>query len=418
MTKIKTAVIGTGISGLSAAYCLSKTDDITVFEKKDYAGGHARTVSADVDGRNVAVDTGFIVFNKENYPNFLKMITHLSVPFVKSNMSFGASVNHGAIEYCSHHIFAQKRNIFRLSFWRMLFDIVKFNKKSHAYLKGEDHDMTLGQYLDEINMGAWFRKYYLQAMGAAIWSSSTDFICQYPARTFLQFFYNHGLLRTDNHLQWYTIEGGSKNYVARLTDGIKDRIKFNCGVASVTRKNGRVMITDEHGQIYEFDRVVFGSHADQTVRMISDLSDQEREILSAFQYQKNETVLHSDLDFMPRRKKAWASWVYLTDQKQERDHVSLSYWMNNLQPLDTDRAILNTMNPTTQPKDNTVYDRYRFSHPLFNNQTDRNQKRIKEIQGAGNYWYCGAWQGYGFHEDGLKSAVDMLRVMGEKIPWE
>ncbi len=418
MTKTKTAIIGSGISGLGAAYCLSKTDDITVFEKKSYTGGHARTVDVK-DGQNVIpVDTGFIVFNKQNYPNFLKLLNYFDVPYAKSNMSFGVSIGRGAVEYCSKHILAQKRNLLRPAFWRMLADIIKFNKKSHAFIDGPASDISLGEYLDQINMGPWFRNYYIQAMGAAIWSSSTQSILDYPAKTFLQFFNNHGLLATDNHLQWYTILGGSRSYVEKLKDSINQNIKLNCGVSEVSRQDNKVIILDEHGVSHEFDRVVFASHADQTVAMADDLSARELEILSAFKYQRNKTVLHSDHSFMPKRKKAWASWVYLSEGLKGDARVSLTYWMNNLQPLNTSLPILNTMNPDLDPDESTVQDRCEFSHPLFNHDAVENQHKINDIQGLGNYWYCGAWQGYGFHEDGLKSALEMVRKMGGRIPFD
>jgi len=417
----KIAIIGTGISGLGTAYLLNPHHDITLYEKNPYVGGHSRTIDAKTSDGDIPVDTGFIVFNYRNYPLLTGLFTHLNVPVAKSDMSFGVSINHGWMEYGTQrlsHVLAQKRNLFRPDFWRMVFDILRFNKQAKSYLES-DPQLTLEQCLQRLGMGEWFRQYYLLAMGGAIWSTPLADMLKFPASNFIRFFENHGLLTVNEQPQWYTVEGGSREYVKRLTAPFNDRIRVNSGVVKVIREAGSVRVVDSQGRIERYDEVVFACHADQALAMIEEPGDEEKRILSAFKFQPNRAVLHSDLSFMPKNRKAWASWVYLSENKSDQSpQVSLSYWMNNLQPLKTSQPLIVTLNPGREPRPDLVYNDYWFEHPLFDEPAIRAQSEISGIQGKNLFWFCGAYQRYGFHEDGLASAVSMAQAMGIEKSWK
>ncbi len=415
---MKIAIIGTGISGLGAAYLLAPDHDVTLYEKNTYIGGHSRTIDVPTGDTKTPVDTGFIVFNNWNYPNILGLFKELDVPFQKSDMSFGVSIDNAWLEYGSKGMFAQKKNLVRPSYYKMLTDVLRFNKQALAYIE-KDADITLQECLNALNMGDWFRRYYLLAMGAAIWSCPVDTIMKFPARTFLQFFKNHGLLSVNNRPQWHTVTGGSREYVVRLIESYKEKIKLNCGVQSVTKIDGGVFIRDEQGGETIYDQVVFSCHADQALNMIEGAGSEQTSVLGAFDYQNNEIIVHSDTSFMPQNRKCWASWVYLSESKEDKsDTVSLSYWMNNLQGLDPDYPIIVTLNPGRRPKENLIMDEHTFSHPIFDLKAIKAQAKIKDIQGKNGMWFCGAYQRYGFHEDGLLSAVNVAKSMGANIPWE
>jgi predicted NAD/FAD-binding protein len=411
---MRIAIIGGGISGLGAAYMLYPHHDITVYEANDYPGGHSRTI--EVNG--TPVDTGFIVFNYRNYPFLTSLFDYLDVAVEKSDMSFGASVSDGFLEYGSKGIFAQKRNLLRPQFWRMIFDIIRFNKKAAQYLD-DDRNVSLETCLQELNMGNWFKKYYLQAMGAAIWSCSVETILKFPAKTFIRFFENHGLLTINDHPQWYTVTGGSRAYVKKLTDSFAHTLRLNSPVISVERKADGVAVTDKNGDVEIYDEVVFGCHADQALAMIKNPSDEEQKTLSAFTYQENTVVVHSDDSFMPKVKSAWASWVYLSESEDDKNEsVSLTYWMNNLQNIDKGNPIFVTLNPGRMPAKDKIYDTHKFTHPVFDAPAVNAQKNIDSINGADRLWFCGAYQRYGFHEDGFMSAVNIVKKMGLNLPWE
>lgn len=416
---MKIAIIGSGISGLGCAYLLNQDHDITVYEKNDYIGGHSRTVDIQVDEATVPVDTGFIVFNYRNYPNLTGLFEHLNVLVEKSDMSFGVSIDNGWLEYGTRRpldIFAQKGNLLRPKFWKMLADIIKFNAKAKGYLES---DLSLGQCLDELKSGSWFREYYLLAMGASIWSTPTGGMLGFPASAFIRFFDNHGLLTLNDQPQWHTVKGGSKEYVKLLTASFEDKIKLGCGVEKVIRKKDHIELIDSHGKKQKYDQVIFACHSDQAMTILDSPTKDEREIIGAISYQPNEMVLHSDTSFMQRSKNSWSSWVYLSESRKDNSNsVSLSYWMNNLQPLATEKPIIVTLNPGRQPNPDTVYDRYTFHHPVFDEKAVEAQGKLDTIQGADRIWYTGAWQRYGFHEDGLLSAVNVAQKMGVKIPWK
>lgn len=419
-TRKKIAIIGTGISGLGAASLLYPYHDIRIYEKNNYIGGHSRTVEANTSGGAVPVDTGFIVFNKRNYPLLTRLFEHLQVPIAKSDMSFGASINNGWLEYGTQktvNMLAQKRNIFRPEFWGMIADILKFNKRAREYLF-KDSSYSLGDCLDDLQLRPWFRQYFLLPMGGAIWSTPLEKMLEFPASTFIRFFENHGLLTVDDHPQWYTVRGGSREYIKRLIEPFKQHIYLNCGIHEVRRYGDSVIVEDVHGERNVFDEVVFACHADQALNMIADANAHEQKILSAFKYQPNRAVLHSDISFMPKRRAAWASWVYLSKGKSHgNSSMSLSYWMNNLQPLQTKQPLIVTLNPGHEPYANLVHDDFMFEHPVFDKAAIDNQANIDAIQGHNHLWFCGAYQRHGFHEDGLNSAVKMAERMGISPSW-
>lgn len=414
---MKIAIIGTGISGLGAAYLLHGQHDITVYEPNAYIGGHSRTIDVRDGQGTVPVDTGFIVFNHRNYPHLTGLFKHLDVETIPSNMSFGASIANGWMEYGSMGMFAQKENLLRPSFWGMLKDILRFNRQALSFIKGQP-EITLRQCLEQMKMGDWFRRYYLQAMGAAIWSCSVETILDYPAQTFLRFFENHGLLTVKQQPQWHTVKGGSREYVAKIISGFHERIRLSCAATHVKRSESSIVVTDSFGGQENFEQVIFACHADQALRLLDKADQTEREILGAFGYQKNKVIVHNDVSFMPRHKKCWSSWVYLSEgEKDQNAVVSLSYWMNNLQGLKTDKPLIITLNPGRRPAENLILDEHEFDHPVFTLAAINAQRRINEIQGRGGIWHCGAYQRYGFHEDGLMSTVAVAQKLGAKVPW-
>lgn len=417
---MKIAVIGGGITGMGLAYCLNSKHDVTLYEKENYIGGHSRTLDVDTPQGPVAVDTGFIVFNYRSYPNLSALFDHLEVPVAKSDMSFGVSINNGWLEYGTRqpiNLFSQFRNVFRPAYWGMLHDISVFNRKAKSYV-AKNGDVSLGRCLDELKLGAWFRNYYLLAMGGAIWSTSLRQMEQFPAHTLIRFFDNHGLLTVTDHPQWYTVQGGSREYVKRLTRSFQNKIRVNCPVQSVRRGGNSVEVTDNHGQTDHYDQVVFACHSNQILPTLDNFSAAEADILGSIAYQPNLVVLHRDRSFLPKRRSAWSSWVYLAEHQQDSaPTVSLSYWMNNLQPLGVDTPLIVTLNPARPPDPDLVYDQHMFEHPYFDEAAIRAQQRVDEIQGKDRIWFCGAWQRFGFHEDGLVSAMNVARKLGCEPPW-
>lgn len=434
---MKIAVIGSGISGLSAAYMLCREHDVTLFEKNDYLGGHTRTVTArPAPGIEIPVDTGFIVFNYRNYPLLAQLFAELDVPVHKSDMSFGLTAGDGWLEYGTPkpwNVFAQKRNLARPAFWNLIGDVRKFFRDAPSYLEGganhtpENGGPTLGECLDDMQMGDWFRRYFLLPMGSAIWSCPVDTMLDFPAAGFLRFFHNHGLLSATGQPQWYTVTGGAREYVHRLMSGFGGKIVHQ-GAARVERTEHAygtgIFVTAGNGARYAFERVVLACHADQALALIEAPTDAEREILSSFRFQKNRTVLHGDVSFMPKRRAAWSSWTYLIDGDGSGvggaadQNVTMSYWMNRLQSLDARYPLIETLNPVRPPDPALVYDEFEFDHPIFDAAAIAAQSRIMDIQGVHNTWYCGAWQRNGFHEDGLWSAVRVAAALDASPDWK
>ncbi len=417
------AIIGTGISGLGSAYMLQDKYNVTVYEKNDYIGGHTRTVNINTKDGVVPVDTGFIVFNHNTYPNLTALFNKLDVRTNKSLMSFGVSVNNGWLEYGSQtlaNVFAQKKNLLSLKYLKFIKDIMTFNHYSQSLLSTNkiNPSMTLSDYLQELKVSKWFIDYYILAMGAAIWSSPIEKMQAFPAESFIRFFNNHGLLATSGQPQWHTVDGGSKTYINKILDNLKAEIKLNTGVSKVVRNNGKVTITDNNGEVNDYDHVIFASHSDQTLSMLDDVTDAEFEVLSQIKYQKNRMVLHSDESFMPKNRKAWSSWIYLSENKKdEGETIALSYWMNNLQKLNTDQSMIVTLNPSREPSLSLKHDEYIFDHPVFDKDAIEAQKLLPEIQGKQNTWFTGAYWAYGFHEDGLKSAINVAKSLGVEPSW-
>lgn len=416
---MKVVIIGSGISGLGAAYLLNEAGhDVRIYEKNNYIGGHSRTIEVNIGGKKIPVDTGFIVFNYRNYPNLTGMFKHLNVVVEKSDMSFGASIANGWFEYGTQNVsnvFTQKENVLRPQFWKMIYDILKFNRNAKKYIES---DLTLGQCLEELGMGEWFKHYYLLAMGGAIWSTPMKGMLDFPARAFIRFFDNHGLITINDQPQWYTVTGGSREYVKKLTASFKDKIKLNCGASKVERNNGKITVHDTNGGSEEFDNIIFACHSDQAIRLLQDPTDQEKKIIGAIKYQPNNIIVHSDESFMPKRKGAWASWVYLSEGKQDSNNsISLSYWMNRLQNIESVKPIIVTLNTSRKPNPQLVHDQHVFEHPVFDEAAISAQDKVDSIQGQNNTWYCGAYLKYGFHEDGFSSAVKVAQKLGVNIPW-
>ncbi len=415
---MKIAIIGSGIAGMGISYILNQNHEITLFEKESRIGGHSRTLEIDYFDKKIAVDTGFIVFNYKNYPHLSALFKRLGVDVQESNMSFGISINDGWLEWSAQDIFTlfgQKRNFLRPQFYGMIRDILKFFKAAKSL--DLSSEMTLGELLKKMKMGQWFQEYFILPMGGAIWSCSSQTMLDFPAQTFIKFFNNHGLLSITDQPQWHTVKGGSQEYVKKLCAGFGDKIIVDSEIIAVTRQNNKVQITDKNNVTREFDKAVFACHANQSLRIIKDLSAKEESVLRDFKYQKNVAYLHRDESLMPKRKSCYASWVYMQNNQQNSDSVSVSYWMNNLQNIDKNYPLFVTLNPPTQPAKDKVFDEHIFYHPIFDKGAIAAQAELPSIQGLGNIFYCGAYQRYGFHEDGLLSAVNVAKIMGENIPW-
>lgn len=410
---MKIAIVGSGIAGLTAAYSLHPRHDIEIFERNDYIGGHARTIDVRLpDGRVQPVDTGFIVLNDRNYPLLLRLFAQTGVAIENSDMSFGVSIDNGEVEYSSSNLFAQPENMTRPAFWEMLVDIMRFNRTAPRYLN--DPDKTLGEAVAELNGGTWFRDYYLHAMGAAIWSCSRKTIAKFPAASFVRFFAHHGLLTVFKQPQWHTVTGGSRAYVAKVTASFRDRIRLSCAIVRIERHENGVTLYDAQGGMHHADKVILACAADQALAMLDGADERETATLGAFTTQSNRIVVHGDVRLMPKRRAAWASWIYLRDHAGS---VAVSYWMNHLQNFDKTHPVIVTLNPPFDPDPALVYDMHDFRHPVFDHAAITAQDDLATLQGYRHCYYAGAWQRYGFHEDGVASAVAMLECMEEKPTW-
>ncbi len=421
---MRIAIVGTGIAGNAAAYALANGSDhrITVYEKEGRPGGHSATVDVFYEGETISVDTGFIVYNEMNYPNLTALFSHLGVETQDSDMSFALSVRGGRFEWCGrthdvlNGLFAQRRNVFSLRYLGMLVEVGRFNKVARAdRASGFMAGMTLAQYLDRRGFSKRFRDGYLVPMGAAIWSMSPTAMMGFPAASFVAFFENHHLMQW-NRPMWRTVTGGSRRYVAKLVAGHRDRIRYGTGVERVERSDAGVTVTDTTGATKVYDQIVFASHSDETLAMLSDASPAEREILGAVRYRPNDVWLHRDPSLMPKRRRAWAAWNVIQGDDPDAD-VCVSYWMNALQGIDEKYPLFVTLNPPKPPRENLVFGRFSYAHPQYDEAAIAAQTRLDEIQGRRRSWFCGAWTGYGFHEDGLSSGLAVAEALGGVVPW-
>lgn len=410
---MKIAIVGTGISGLTCAYYLHQEHDITLFEANDYIGGHTATVDVELQGQSYSVDTGFIVYNDRTYPNFIRMMDEIGVQGVPTQMSFSVRNDSNGLEYNGHTLrtlFAQKRNWLRPSFYRFIREIVRFNKLAKQAERDEQQSLqTLGQFLLHHRFSDYFCRNYILPMGAAIWSSSLADMRAFPLMFFLRFFLNHGLLDITDRPQWYVIEGGSRAYIEPLTRGFSDRIRLNAPVSQVRRTLQGVEL-EVNSRVEHFDTVIFACHSDQALNMLNDPSRNETDILSAMAYQANEVVLHTDTALLPKRKAAWASWNYwLNGQTGEDQQLpSLTYNMNILKHIHSPHTFCVTLNSTHSIEPDKVLRKFVYHHPVFTLQSVRAQERKQEVSGLNNTWYCGAYWHNGFHEDGVRSALDVI----------
>lgn len=406
----KIAIIGAGISGMGAAYQLSSDHHVTLIEAEGRLGGHARTVVAGKNG-DQPVDTGFIVFNHVNYPNLMQLFAELEVPTALSDMSFAASIGGGRIEYGLRNLqalFAQPGNLARLGFLRMIRDLMRFNSRAEAM--ATDSTITLGALMDEMGMGRWFRDYYLTPISGAIWSTPKEEIMDFPAQALVRFFRNHHLMQTTGQHQWHTVKGGSIEYVSRLERVLRARgadLRLGRGAEAVRRVAGGVEL--RLGGAWEtFDEVIFATHSDDTLALLTDPTPVEAAALGAVRYQPNRAVLHADARAMPQRRATWSSWNYTERPGHEGGPIDLTYWMNCLQPIPESDPMFVTLNSRAPLDENLIYDEVTFRHPVYDLAALAAQDTIRGFNGENRTWFCGAWMKNGFHEDGYSSALEVV----------
>jgi uncharacterized protein len=409
---MKIAVLGAGISGLGSAYILSSKYEVDLYEKDNRLGGHARTTTINDEGKTFGVDTGFLVFNEPTYPLLTKLFKQLDVKIENSDMSFAFWDKIKNIAYNGSSIkgmFAQKRNLFSLSHYRMIKDILDFNEKANSDLlyNNRNLDKSLGEYISSYSKP--FKERYILPMGAAIWSTPTNEMNDFPARTFITFFKNHGLLGVDSHHQWLTVTNGSINYVEKIKEKINGKIFLNSDVIKIRRENNGVYLIHKNGKESFYDKVVLAMHAPDALEILDDATPKETEILSAFKYKENSAVLHNDNNILYPNKKMYAAWNY-TSSNTQKDAVTLTYWINTLQNLKTKKDYFVSLNETQQIEQ--VIEKISYDHPQFNAQAINMQKRKNEISGQNNTFYAGAYWRYGFHEDGLLSANEVGKLLG------
>ncbi|NGP54241.1 FAD-dependent oxidoreductase [Thioalkalivibrio sp. XN8] len=404
---MRIAIIGSGIAGLTAARKLCLEHEVTVFEANDYIGGHTNTIDVEAEGRQWAVDTGFIVFNDWTYPNFIALMKELGVASQPSQMGFSMRCARTGIEYCGSsldQLFAQRANLASPRFWGMIRDILRFNRESRQLLEGDDDTLGLGAYLEREGYSRRFIDHYIVPMGAAIWSTDPRTMLRFPARYFVDFFNNHGLLSVQDRPQWHVIKGGSRSYVGPLTAPFADAIRLRTPVRRVLRDEAGVDLVLDGGHRERFDAVVFACHSDQALALLEQPTAAEREVLGAIPYQPNRAVLHTDTRVLPRRQRAWAAWNYHVPA-QPTAAVSVTYHMNILQSLPARTQFLVTLNPTMDIDPAQVIREIDYQHPVYTPEGVAAQQRRSELMGVNRSFYCGAWWSYGFHEDGVKSGL-------------
>ena len=415
---MKIAIVGSGISGLTSAYLLNRSHDITVFEAADWIGGHTHTVDVRLGGRDYNIDTGFIVFNDWTYPNFIRLLSQLGVGFKPTEMSFSVCDPQTGTEYNGNNLnslFAQRSNLLSPTFWGMLRDILRFNREALADLESQriSQDTTLGDYLQSRHYGQRFIEHYIVPMGAAIWSMSLADMLAFPLQFFIRFFKNHGLLSVSNRPQWCVVEGGSSSYIEPLTASFRERIRLSCPVSRVERDDQGVTVHSAVGS-ERFDKVIFACHSDQALKLLAQPSAAEQQILGALPYAENDVVLHTDIKLLPKRKLAWASWNYrLGGDKQQM--AAVTYDMNILQGIDSDTTFCVSLNQTHAIDPSKILARYSYAHPQYSLAGIQAQGRWEELNGAHHTRFCGAYWANGFHEDGVVSGLRVAKAFGESL---
>ena len=413
---MRIAVIGSGISGLSAAHYLSKKNKVDLFEKEDHFGGHSYTIDVKNNNNHVPVDIGFIVFNFKTYPNFVKFLNDNGIEIEKSNMSFSVSVKETEIEYCGKGllgIFSNKKNLLNFDFFKMFFEIIKFYKKSND-LKNIEENLTLDDFLKREKMSKYFINYHIIPMVSAIWSMPPYEAKQMPLKFFLKFFQNHGLFNLKNRPQWYTIKNRSRTYVKKILETISGEYYKNYRINKISRlSNGVKVYYGGNNEFFDYDKVVIATHADEALSLITDPTPEEKSILANFKYKNNIATIHTDESLMPKNKKAWSSWNSSVN-KENTSETSITYWLNLLQNLKTNKNIFLSLNPFLKIDPKKIISKVKFTHPYYDKEALENQNRLKNIQNKKNLLFCGSYFGYGFHEDGIKSSLEMIKSFNDR----
>ena len=413
---MRIAVIGSGISGLSAAHYLSKKNKVDLFEKEDHFGGHSYTIDVKDNNNHVPVDIGFIVFNFKTYPNFVKFLNDNGIEIEKSNMSFSVSVKETEIEYCGKGllgIFSNKKNLLNFDFFKMFFEIIKFYKKSND-LKNIEENLTLDDFLKREKMSKYFINYHIIPMVSAIWSMPPYEAKQMPLKFFLKFFQNHGLFNLKNRPQWYTIKNRSRTYVKKILETICGEYYKNYRINKISRlSNGVKVYYGGNNEFFDYDKVVIATHADEALSLITDPTPEEKSILANFKYKNNIAIIHTDESLMPKNKKAWSSWNSSVN-KENTSETSITYWLNLLQNLKTNKNIFLSLNPFLKIDPKKIISKVKFTHPYYDKEALENQNRLKNIQNKKNLLFCGSYFGYGFHEDGIKSSLEMIKSFNDR----
>ena len=422
MNRKRIAIVGGGIAGLSAAWLLRHKYDVVLFEGNDYLGGHTHTVEVNAPSGPVGIDTGFVVYNNRNYPLLTKLFDWLRVESQRTDMSFAASIDGGSTEYAGSNLntlFGQRRNITSLRFLSMVRDILRFNREGKLDLaNGLDIGVTMGEYLELGRYGSPFREHYLLPMAAAIWSCPIHTMMQFPARSLLQFFNNHGLLELAERPQWKTVVGGSREYVKRMKRALGASARVDQAIVGVRRSASSVLVRVQGGKVEHFDEVVFATHADTTLKLLENPTPPEQSLLRCFRYQPNRTILHGDPSLMPVSKRVWSSWNYLAQSRKQKTHsVSVTYWMNNLQRLDTQQQYFVSLNPLKAPNTQSIIAEFSYDHPVFDTSAVEAQTRFEQIQGVDRVWFTGSYLGYGFHEDALRASIAVAHRLDVEPPW-
>ena len=414
---MKIGVIGSGVSGLVSALTLQERFEVSLFEKNSKLGGHSNTVTIEQENKKYSVETGFIVLNDKNYPIFTSLLKHLNIGVNNSSMSFSVSVDKGQFEYSSSYIglLGQTKNIIDPKYWGMLRDINYFYTNALKDVKDCPDNETLGQFLKRFNYSNKFIDYHLVPMTASIWSCPTKSILNFPIKSLLVFFENHKLLNIYNRPKWSTVNKGSREYVKKIKSLLKGKIYTNAKVNKISKSKEGIRVHYQDG-IKTFDKVILACHADQSSEILIENFSEEANLLKDFKYQKNTSILHSDINFMPKRKSVWSSWNYITETGNS-GNLSITYWMNELQGINSSMPILLSLNPKILPNPDLIYGQYSYTHPILDNKAINIQKKLSSIQGKNNLWFCGAWTGFGFHEDGVKSAVEIANSHNIDLPW-